>query len=378
MVNLRLGMKIYDNAWFLQHRLQPEELADLLVKMGVTFVIAQSRFLPMQDNAVASRVRDEQAADYAALDDLAFRQALAERDIAYFACLNICFDPKFNAEHSELLPIDQFGQAAPMLDWYQGLPPDRALNLEHKIGLLKNAVSELSPDGVHLGFVRWPGFWETWLPDVERAAMPEYCYAPQTLQRFCTAAGIDLPISNASLSAEIIAQRYRAEWRDWKCAATVSAIEQLRAAVLRERPGTLIAINTLPFFQSDFGNAVEEVFGQDIGQLAKVVDIFEVMSYHQILRRGADWPAAIGTDVKTRSGRRVICTLQAKAYYLDGMHAGHQRAAEISADEFGEAVGAIERSPIDGMCVFTLSDLLDVKKTSEGRRKIESLTGFRS
>ena len=226
--------------------------------------------------------------DYAALDDVAFRHALSARGIGYFACLNICFDPAFTAAHPELLPIDQFGRAEEMQDWYIGLPPDRAENLQHKIAMLENAIPALSPDGVHLGFIRWPGFWETWLPDVQRASMPDYCYAPQTLRRFCEETGADVPLDDAPRAAILIAQRYRREWRDWKCGVTVEAIRRIRAVVQRSRADTSIAINTLPFFQSDFDNAVEEVFGQDISRLSEVVDIFEVMSYHQILRREAD------------------------------------------------------------------------------------------
>ena len=378
MLNLRLGIKIYDNEWFLRYRLSPEEAADVLSEMGATFVIAQSRFLPMQDNAVKSDVRDSQVADYAALDDVAFRRALAAREIGYFACLNICFDPAFAASHPELLPIDQFGQTERMQDWYIGLPPDRAENLQHKIAMLEKAVPALDPDGVHLGFIRWPGFWETWLPDVDRARMPDYCYGPQTLRRFSEETGADVPSEDARVAARLIAQRYRREWRDWKCGVTVDAIRQIRGAVLKSRPKTLVAINTLPFFQTDFDNAVEEVFGQDISRLTDVVDIFEVMSYHQILGRSAEWPAAIGNDIKQRCSSNVICTLQAKALYLDGMHTGGNRKQQISADEFNQAVDALGRSTVDGMCVFTFSDLLNAKETPEGRRMLERLARFRT
>src|SRR4051794_29632641 len=128
MLNLRLGIKIYDNDWFLRYHHSPQAAADILAQMGATFVIAQSRFLPMQDSAVESNVRDSHASDYAALDDVAFRRALASCGIAYFGCLNICFDPAFTAAHPELLPIDQFGQTEQMQDWYIDLPPDREEN----------------------------------------------------------------------------------------------------------------------------------------------------------------------------------------------------------------------------------------------------------
>ena len=376
MIDLRLGFKIYDNDWFLKHGMAPEQAAGVLANMGATFVIAQSRFLPMQDSAVESQVREGDG-QYRRLDDIAFRNALRDRGIAYFGCLNICFDPAFAAAHPELLPIDQFGRTAEKQDWYIGLPPDRQENLDHKRAILENAVPALDPDGIHLGFVRWPGFWEIWLPDVDRRSMPEYCYSLETLRRFCQAANVDLPMTDPVTAAGIIAERYRAEWRRWKCGVTVQAIGQLRGAVQAKRPGTAIAINTLPFFQSDFENAVEEVFGQDIAELSEVVDVFEAMTYHQILRRDAAWPAAVGSDIKSRTSRQVICTLQAEALYLEDMHAGRGRSAKISADEFERAVDEVEKSAVDGMCVFTFSQLLGMRETSEGRRMMERLGRFR-
>lgn len=175
----------------------------------------------------------------------------------------------------------------------------------------------------------------------------------------------------------MIGERYRCEWRDWKCGVTVEAVGKIRAAIQKMRPDTPIAINTLPFFRTDFDNAVEEVFGQDIQRLSEVVEVFEVMSYHQILRRDALWPAEIGSDIKRRTDKQAICTLQAKALYLEGMHAGSGREHHVSATEFGRAVDAIEATPLDGMCVFTFSQILDARETSEGREMVARLSRFR-
>src|SRR3569833_3857310 len=139
MVDLRLGFKIYDNDWFLKHGMEPGQAADVLAGLGATFEIAQSRFLPMQVSAVDSQVRDADGR-YDRLDDIAFRNALRERGIAYFGCLNICFDPALAAAHPELLPIDQFGRIEEKQDWYIGLPPDREENVAQKIALLETAV----------------------------------------------------------------------------------------------------------------------------------------------------------------------------------------------------------------------------------------------
>lgn len=375
--DLRLGMKIYDNAWFLDYGMSAGQLADFLAELGVSYIIAQSQYLPMQNNAVQSAVSQEQQTRYVRLDDLDLRRKLAERGILYFGCLNICFDPAFAARHPGCITVDQFGIPMQQQDWYLGIPPVRHANLTHKATLLSEATRMLQPDGIHLGFIRWPGFWETWLPDVQRANMPDYCYEEQTLHRFCADTDIDLPCHNAVAAARLIASHHRAAWRDWKCGITVEAIRYLKNTVQAQKPDTRIAINTLPFSRNDFDNAVEEVFGQDIHRLSEVVDIFEVMAYHQILRRDEYWPAAISRDIASRTAQQVICTLQARPLYLDGPHSGRSRSAQLSADEFGRAVQALADSPVDGLCVFTLSDFLAMRNTQHGRDMLALLRQFR-
>ena len=377
MFDPRVGMKIYDNVWYLRHRLEPEQAADILSSMGVTYVMAQSRLLPMQDTAIESAPTPEEIARFETLDDRKFRDALKTRGIAYFASLNIGFDPKFIAGHADLLPVDQFGRREEKTDWYIALPPDRRENIAHKTALLEKAVAALEPDGVHLGFIRWPGFWEIWLPDVKRTDMPDYAYDRPTLERFRADTGIDVTGKDPLAAAKAIAAEHKTAWRDWKCDMTVRAVTTVRAAISAIKPDVKIAINTLPFFIDDFDNAVEEVFGQSPARLATVSDVFEVMAYHQILRQDSDWPGRIATDIKRRSGRTTVCTVQGGALYLEGMHAGRGRAERIDTEEFIRTVDGVEASAAEGICVFTFTDFLDMRDTADGRRRIERLRAFR-
>jgi len=377
MFDPRVGMKIYDNAWYIQHRLEADEAADILVGMGVSFVLAQSRLLPMQNTAVDSEVSEADKSRFATLDDRRFRDALEKRGISYFASLNIGFDPAFIADHPDLLPIDQFGRREEKIDWYIGLPPDRTANIAHKRGLLEQAVALLEPDGVHLGFIRWPGFWEIWLPDISRKDMPDYCYGTDTLSRFCRDSDVDLPRSDPAKASQLIAERHRTAWRDWKCTMTTRAVTAIRDALRAIKPDIRIAINTLPFFTHDFDNAGEEVFGQSVSQLSAVTDLFEVMGYHQILARGPAWPAAIASDIKRRGRCATVCTIQGSALYLNGMHANRGRSANIATDEFIDIIDEIEASDVDGICVFTFTDFLGMLETLDGKRRIDRLRAFR-
>lgn len=201
-MDLRYGVKIYDNDWYLRHKLTIVEATNLLADWGVTYVIAQSKFLPMSNSAVPSSVTAADKDAYESLDDVAFRELLRQRGIAYFACLNICFDPAFSTANPQLAAIDQHGDAAIQQDWYIGLPPVRHENLTHKISLLQEAVSKLKPDAVHLGFIRWPGFWETWLDGDDRTQKAEYCFAAETIELFNGDTGLSIPSSDPVAAAK--------------------------------------------------------------------------------------------------------------------------------------------------------------------------------
>jgi len=59
------------------------------------------------------------------------------------------------------------------------------------------------------------------------------------------------------------------------------------------------------------------------------------------------------------------------------MHAGRGRSTKISAEELGRAVDALEKSVVDGMCIFTFSQLLEIRQTDEGRKMVDRVARFR-
>jgi hypothetical protein len=70
-----------------------------------------------------------------------------------------------------------------------------------------------------------------------------------------------------------------------------------------------VVLNTVPLAKLDFDNAVEKVFGQGFESLAEIVEVFEVMSYHQILKRPPQWISRTTEEVKARRGRTDVCAL---------------------------------------------------------------------
>jgi hypothetical protein len=353
-----VGMKIYDNDWYLRFGLDYGEAASLLADWGVTFVLTQSRLLPMPDSAVKSVVAPEHAARYAGYDDRRFRDALARRGIRYVASCLMMFDPDALVADPSLTAVDAQGCEQPKLDWYIGIPPIRAQHVAAKIARIEAAVRALEPDGLHLGFMRWPGFWELWMPHHQSGDFPDYSYDPQTLRAFEAASGVALPSHDAAPAAAWIAANARTAWIDWKCSVTVDVVRRVRDAARAIKPDVQIVLNTLPFGLTDYDNAATKTFGQHFERLAPVVDVYEVMAYHQILKRPVTWPAAIGTQIKQRTARKTVCTLQAAPLYLEGMHAAEGRSATLDAAELAAASGHVARSPVDGQVFFLWSDFL--------------------
>jgi hypothetical protein len=244
-------------------------------------------------------------------------------------------------------------------DWYVGLPPSSDAHVVARATAIREAVAALEPDGLFLGFMRWPNFWEAWMPHHTRQDFPEYSFDQGTLERFTRETGLGLPSHDPAKAARWIETNARDIWTDWKCGVVEGVIRQVSAAGRGVKPDLPIMLNTVPFGASDYDRALEKVYGQRIEALAEVIDVFEVMAYHQVLKRSVAWIAEIGKEIKARSKRKTICTLQAAPLYCAGIHAPADRSPSLPIEEFERAVNAVvDTAEIDGIALFSWSDFL--------------------
>jgi ABC-type sugar transport system ATPase subunit len=76
------------------------------------------------------------------------------------------------------------------------------------------------------------------------------------------------------------------------------------------------------------------------------------------LKRPPAWIAQIGTEVKRRTKRTTVCTLQAVPLYLDGVHAKEGRNRALDVAELRKAVQNTAWVGVDGLVFFVWSDFL--------------------
>lgn len=366
-------MKIYSLDWFLCHKLDYVEAAALLDVQGIDLVIAQNRYLPMADTAVKSEVTTEEQERFQIYDDRLFVNALRSRGLQYFAACNLFFDPLTLNRYPDARAVDAAGRTAEAVDWYIATCPTHEGYFGEKLRQLQTAVRELHPDGVFLAFTRFPGFWELWLPNTRRGDWPEYCFCSRCIRLFTEAKHLALPKRFAERHAEWIYANAYTDYVAWKGDVVADRVRVIRQSLTAIHPPVKIMLNTVPFGVNDFGGAGREVFAQDWQKLREVVDVFEVMAYHQILGRDVPWITQIAREVKQAVQKPVLVTVQAKPLYLDGMHARRGRKETLPYEEFVQALDAVRSAGADGFVVFTWSDFLHRGLVDKDLRYIEEI-----
>jgi hypothetical protein len=361
-----VATKLYGYDWWPgpggPARSRYEAVADALAHAGTNLALVQNQRDPLPASDV------QQLPPQGDYDDLRFREVLRDRGIRCFESTSMFFQPEVYRQRPDLRPVGADGKEFTPIGWYVGLCPSSEEYLEQRARQLQHIAADLDADGLFLSFIRFPGFWETWTPGTERAAIREYCFCPRCRHRFASDTATLLPADPVAAAA-ILQGALRAEWTAWKCELIATTVRRVREAVTEASPGTEIMINLVPPFTGDgLDGIAEEVLGQRVESLAPVAEHFEVMVYHQILkRRPAEWIPDVVATVRDRTARTIIPCLQVRPTYLDGIYAQARRKADIGPEEFQDCVDAVAASAADGIMTYHWSDVQAEDAASGGR-----------
>ncbi|MCP4396629.1 MAG: hypothetical protein GY801_04900 [bacterium] len=367
-MNRIVGMKNYGPEWFTTFGLDYDEAADLLTRQGVNMIVIQNLITPLPTSAVEQEVTAEQKQRFARYRDEAFRESLRAKDIKFYEAVAMFFDPQIYAARPDCRPVGADGRVMEMYGWYVGLCPTNQEYLKERIAKVEQVVEHHQPDGLFLGWIRYPAFWELWMPETARADIPEYCFCDRCLERFQADTGLIVPDSPRTEQAAFIQRVFRSEWTRWKCQVIADVVGQVKRAAQRYRPEISIMINTLPFMRRDYENVMEDVTAQRFELLASHADVFELMLYHQILRREpVEFTKTAMEEAEARTTRTLLATLQTKPDYLQDLYAAGRRKAEIPFEEHLATLRAVADSPADGVMVYHWKDYLEAEARGDQR-----------
>jgi len=244
-------------------------------------------------------------------------------------------------------PITAAGQPLANDDWYYGVNPSVPQVRRELLAALEQLLTDTPLDGVWLDFIRWPCRWERPAPD-----LPLTSFDPDTLARFSRDTGIEIPQADIPAMAHQILVEQEAAWTAWRCQQITSWVAEARTILERVRPQAVLGLFGLPWRLSDHNGAILKIIGQDYRALARYVDIFSPMVYHQICGQPPEWIGAVTEEVRLLTGKPVWPIIQSVDI-----------PAPLSAEAYAQALDAVLNSPAaDGLLVFNLKGVLSEAK----------------
>ena len=350
-----VGVKAYGWEWANVHGLSMAQAAARMASQGVDWALVQNLIDPLPGSAVA------QVPPGGMYDDAAWVQALREEGVRTYQSTAVFFSPDEFAAHPDLRPVSDTGQVFEPFTWYYGLCPSSPDYLARKAQRFAEAVTATRPDGVFLSFIRFPNFWEMWLPETSRADIAEYCFCDRCTGQFEDWSGEQLP-AGIRERARVLTHDLRDRWTDFKCGLIADVAGRLRQAAEAACPGVDVVLNGFGLGGADFGNAVEEVLAQRFIDLDAWIDHYELMFYWQIQKRQpSPWIERRVAEAKSKTSHTVLACLQGGAEYLEDVYAAGGRQREITADDWRAALRAVAASGADGVMVYSWRDLLAYK-----------------
>jgi len=371
-MNSIVAVKNYGFEWYLRYGLSEADAAAAMVRHGIDWVAVQNLRDPLPTSAV---VQEKPGPPY---EDRRFREALRGRGLKVFEATAVFFRPDAYESVPDLRPVDSSGRVMERFGWYVGLCPTSPAYLAERAAVMEEVVSTLEPDGVFLSFIRYPGFWELWMPETQRSEIAEYCFCERCLERFSRETGHVLPAGSTGDRSAVIVNELRDDWTAWKCSVIAGVIRSLGDVARRVRPGTEVLINGVALGRGDYGNAVSEVLGQSPEAIGEVADHIELMFYHQIMRRdAAAWISQLTREVRPRTHMTLLACIQGKPDYLDALYAAGRRNPTIPFEEYTDSLRAVSESPADGVMAYHWVDFLENELAGDGRM-VEALRAFKA
>ena len=232
-------------------------------------------------------------------------------------------------ERPELWPIDETGARRPPMEWYIGVTPSFDDHNASRLDVAERLVGEHALDGFLLDFIRWPVHWEL---ELRPGAPPplQSSFDPHTLARFQSEAGIRLPadLTDAARCAAWILAHHRPAWQAFRCRIITDfcrrAVVRLRAA---RGPELTLGLYALPLP----GPSLAWIAGQQLGDLAPLVDVIAPMAYHAILHRPPQWVGDTVQAFARACPGQVLPVLQVDS--SEGAAAGADWGPPISSGE---------------------------------------------
>jgi hypothetical protein len=200
---------------------------------------------------------------------------LKENGARVFAEFNTMHVASYLKEHPDAAPIGVDGNVCPAPHGWQGICPTHPEYRQFRMDAFRKVLSDFEIDGIWLDYHHSHASWERAEP-----SMPDTCFCKRCLDQFQQDSNIELPDKTLPQLAELLLNKHKARWVQWRCDVFTDWVREFRAIVDRVRPSALLGTFHCPWKDTDFDGAMKNRLAIDLKAQARYIDVFSIMPYH--------------------------------------------------------------------------------------------------
>lgn len=253
---------------------------------------------------------------------------LKNKNAQVYAEIGLFVGEELWQKYPDARPVDRDGKPIGKIDWYGGICPNHPQIRKEKFQVIKTLIDNNNIDGIWLDFIRYPCHWE----EVRNSNIEEYCFCSICLDKF---------------KQEIGGEPKGEKWIQWKCDQITNFVAEAKSLIDQSGKKVQLGMFSIPWRETDFNNSVRKVIGQDFKRLAKHIDIFSPMVYHQMCERQVRWIHKMVVYMKRITGKKILPIVQTE-----------DKPKKISEEEFKREIELANEEPSQGAIIFFLEDLL--------------------
>lgn len=280
--------------------------------------------------------------------DLAPLEELRRRHIKVLIDWTMFAGEELRQRFPDSVPVDATGTPFEREDWYVPICPNHPQLRTQHMEALSNLLDRYNQEfaGIWLDFIRYPVRWEAAQPK-----MRKLCFCKNCLNLFLGEKREAYSQEETRALAGSILQERAEEWVDWKCQRIANFVQEVKAQITQRNLDVKLGMFSLPWRRGDFDDAIRKVAAQDLGMLAKHIDLFSPMVYHKLCYQPPSWVQEVAQDVREWTQKPVLPVVQSI----------HQ-PEPMEAQELDAALAYALQPSNEGAMIFTLEPVLASKE----------------
>jgi hypothetical protein len=200
---------------------------------------------------------------------------LKENGARVFAEFNTMHVASYLKDHPDAAPVGVDGKVCPAPHGWQGICPTHHGYRKFRMDAFRKVLSDFQIDGIWLDYHHSHASWERADP-----SMPDTCFCPRCLDQFERETNTELPDAAPPQLAELLLERHRHRWVQWRCDVFTDWVREFRSIVDQARPAALLGTFHCPWTDRDLDGAIKNKLAIDLKAQAEYIDVFSIMPYH--------------------------------------------------------------------------------------------------